>query len=95
MSNKVTQIKTAGPAEARQDIIAAPDTAQERPARIKSIITFRELQERVPYGSRTLREHIRKNHIPRIALPGATKWLFHWPSVESALLRMQVGGNWD
>jgi hypothetical protein len=46
----------------------------------------------VPLGERTLREEIKKGHIPAIRMPGGRRLLFHMPSVERALLRFQRGG---
>ena len=54
-------------------------------------ILYEQLRPRVPFCDRSLREAIRKGLIPSVLLPGGRRRLFHWPSVEAALLRMQRG----
>lgn len=53
---------------------------------------FPGLAAAVPLGERTLREEIKKGHLPAIKMPGGRRLLFHMPSVELALLRFQRGG---
>lgn len=57
----------------------------------KEFITFEQLCERVPYSPRKLRDDIKAEHIPSIRLPGDRRLIFHWPSVQNALLRQQRG----
>jgi len=47
------------------------------------------------YGSRTLRDLVKKGVISSIRPPGSRKLAFHIPSVERALLRFQKGGIED
>jgi len=55
-------------------------------------IDFRALLLRVPYGERATRGLIGSNIIPHIRVPHGRRLIFHWPSVEKALLRYQKGG---
>jgi hypothetical protein len=56
-----------------------------------SFIDFKNLNARLPYSPRALREIVRKGIIPSIVMPGGRKRVFHWPSVEAALKRRQQG----
>ena len=42
---------------------------------------------------RTLKNWRDRGLIPFIRLPGGRRILYHWPSVERAILRMQRGGG--
>jgi hypothetical protein len=55
----------------------------------QGFILYEQLRSCVPFCDRTLRDAIRKGLIPSVVLPGGRRRLFHWPSVEAALLRMQ------
>ena len=75
---------------------APPLRAQDVPAsalgaKLGRFISFTELCRRVPLCPRSLREAIRLGRIPCIRFPGARRLLFHWESVEAALLRLQRG----
>jgi predicted site-specific integrase-resolvase len=50
-----------------------------------------ELLRRVPVSRRTLYQYRVAGKIPFIRV-GGRRVLFHWPSVEAALLRQQQGG---
>jgi hypothetical protein len=69
------------------------DPVQNVPSNVgengSNIIDFRTLNQRIPYSARSLRDAVRKGLIPSIVLPGGRKRLFHWPSVEAALKRLQ------
>ena len=57
----------------------------------ETFISFDELLPRLPVGARSAREWTRQGVIPSIRLPGSRRVLYHWPSVEQALLRRQRG----
>lgn len=67
---------------------ARPDKSQIPPG----FLNFDQLCAAVPLSARTLREEIKKRRIPAIRLPGGRRVLFHFESVEKALLRFQRGG---
>jgi hypothetical protein len=52
-----------------------------------------EVLRRLPVSRRTLGNWKTSGKIPFIRLPGSRRVLFHWPSVEQALLRQQRGAN--
>jgi predicted site-specific integrase-resolvase len=56
-------------------------------------INEKQLLERLPVSRRTLFSWRTSGKIPHVRL-GGRRILFHWPSVEAALLRHQRGGNW-
>ena len=56
-----------------------------------TFIDFAELSRHVPLCERSLRQAIRDGRIPSIRLKGARRLLFHWGSVQEALLRLQRG----
>lgn len=60
---------------------------------LAAFIDFTELAKRVPLCERSLREAVRRGKIPSIKLPGARRVMFHWDSVQAALLRMQRGAE--
>ena len=57
-----------------------------------SFIDEKELLKRIPVSRRTLWNYRESGKIPSVRL-GGRRILFHWPSVEAALLRQQRGGN--
>ena len=81
---------TAGPAENTGAATALPPEQSTLPT---SFINFAELSRHVPLCERSLREAIRRGRIPSIRLPGARRVMFHWDSVQAALLRMQRGAE--
>jgi hypothetical protein len=48
---------------------------------------------RLPISRRSLFDLRKSGKIPFIRLPGGRRILFHWESVQQALLRLQRGGN--
>jgi len=54
-------------------------------------INEKELLKRLPVSRRTLFSWRATGKIPSVHL-GGRRILFHWPSVEAALLRKQTGG---
>jgi len=58
---------------------------------VQGFITENELLGRLPISRRTLFKWRANGNIPCIKL-GGRRLLFHWPSVEAALLRHQKGG---
>ena len=54
-------------------------------------INERELLKRLPVSRRTLFSWRTTGKIPSVRL-GGRRVLFHWPSIEAALLRNQKGG---
>ena len=57
-----------------------------------SFIDEKQLLARLPVSRRTLFSWRMTGKIPSVRL-GGRRILFHWPSVESALLRCQRGGQ--
>lgn len=72
----------------QQDNATQPTASEVKPG----FLDFPGLCDRVPLGERTLREHIAEGRIPHIRLPGGRRLLFHWPTVQAALLRFEKGG---
>jgi hypothetical protein len=62
------------------------------PANESGFIDEKELLTRLPVSRRTLWQWREDGKIPCVRLPGGRRVLFHWPSVEAALLRKQKGG---
>jgi len=87
-TNGVKITNTAGPAENAAPIPALP---ANQSALQPQFINFAELSRHVPLCERSLREAIRRGQIPSIRLPGGRRVVFHWDSVQAALLRMQRG----
>ena len=83
------QIKTNCPQDAEK--LAATNSIEKK-AVPAGFLDFVGLLLAVPLGERTLRTEIKKGHIPAIKMPGGRRLLFHWPSVEKALIRYQKGG---
>ena len=52
----------------------------------------KELLKRLPVSRRTLFNYRATGKIPCVRL-GGRRILFHWPSVETALFRLQQGGQ--
>lgn len=82
--------RAAGPAES-QGAATAPPPEQGVPS--PKFIDFAELSRHVPLCERSLREAIRRGRIPSIRLPGSRRVMFHWDSVQEALLRLQRGAE--
>ncbi|HTX21574.1 MAG TPA: hypothetical protein VMD27_06935 [Candidatus Aquilonibacter sp.] len=61
-------------------------------AREPDFINEKELLKRLPVSRRTLFSWRTTGKIPFVRL-GGRRVLFHWPSIEAALLRMQKGGS--
>ena len=57
-----------------------------------NFIDEKQLLARLPVSRRTLFSWRTSGKIPFVRL-GGRRILFHWPSVETALLRYQRGGN--
>ena len=57
---------------------------------LKTFLDEKELLKRIPVSRRTLFAYRNSGKIPCVRL-GGRRILFHWPSVEAALLRMQRG----
>lgn len=55
-----------------------------------SFITEMELLKKIPVSRRTIFTWRRSGKIPSVKV--ASRTLYHWPSVEAALLRCQRGG---
>jgi hypothetical protein len=81
------------PADTAENQGAAAALPQEQSAPNPKFIDFAELSRQVPLCERSLREAIRRGRIPSIRLPGARRVMFHWDSVQEALLRLQRGGK--
>jgi len=59
---------------------------------LKAFIDEKELLRRLPVSRRTLFAYRNSGKIPSVRL-GGRRILFHWPSVEAALLRQQRGAE--
>ena len=83
--NKTTQTETT-----------TSNKADEAKAESKSayadFIDEKQLLTRLPVSRRTLWQWRETGKIPCVRVPGGRRVLFHWPSVEAALLRRQKGG---
>ena len=55
-------------------------------------IDEKELLKRLPVSRRTLWQWRETGKIPCVRVPGGRRVIFHWESVQSALLRLQKGG---
>jgi predicted site-specific integrase-resolvase len=49
------------------------------------------LRELLPISRRTLHDWRSKGKIPFVRIPGTKRVLYHWKTIESALLRQQKG----
>jgi predicted site-specific integrase-resolvase len=56
----------------------------------RDIISSSELLKKIPVSPRTLGNWRKRGLIPAIKLPGTSRVLFHWPSVQEALRRRQT-----
>lgn len=65
---------------------------QNAPPGEAGFIDEKELLKRLPVSRRTLFSWRTTGKIPSVRL-GGRRVLFHWPSVEAALLRKQNGGG--
>src|SRR4051812_12879293 len=91
---------TAGPANNTGAETASPQEALDA-ERVHEVVpefseftNFDGLMERLPWrGERCLREDVRRGRFPSIKLPGSRGYIFHWPSVRAALLRLQRGAE--
>ena len=64
---------------------------QSQPLREEAFLDEKELLQRLPISRRTLFTWRTSGKIPYVCV-GGRRVLFHWPSVEAALLRLQRGG---
>jgi hypothetical protein len=64
---------------------------QTAPASEESFLDEKQLLNKIPISRRTAFNWVRQGKLPCLKI-GRRK-LFHWPSVEAALLRLQRGGN--
>ena len=71
------------------DSLNLPATYSHRD--VREIIDESEALRRVPVSRRTWFDWKKRRLIPYIKLPGSRRTLFHWPSVQEALLRQQRG----
>lgn len=87
----------AGPTAAAP---AGTPTTRDRLARVREqadrngefaagLLTVEEVLQRLPISRRTLAAWTKRRVIPSIQLPGSRRRLFHWGSLERALLRHQ------
>ncbi|MEK7781409.1 MAG: helix-turn-helix domain-containing protein [Verrucomicrobiota bacterium] len=67
------------------------ETLQNAPSGEAGFIDEKELLKRLPVSRRTLFSWRASGKIPSVRL-GGRRILFHWPSIEAALLRSQKGG---
>jgi predicted site-specific integrase-resolvase len=67
------------------------ESNQTATAETPDFINEKELLKRIPVSRRTLFAYRNSGKIPCVCL-GGRRILFHWPSVEAALLRQQRGG---
>ena len=64
----------------------------ESPEALKDFIDESELLRHLPMSRRTVFNQRLKGEIPFIRLAGR-RIIYHWPSVQAALLRKQRGGD--
>jgi len=67
--------------------LTSPNSSPREP----DFIDEKTLLKRLPVSRRTLFSWRTTGKIPFVRL-GGRRILFHWPSIEAALLRMQTGG---
>jgi len=74
---------------------AEAQTVQTKPAETErfasGFLSEAELLKRLPVCRRTLTSWRRRGQIPFVRLPGSRRVIYHWQSIEAALLRMQQG----
>ena len=91
------QVITVPPTKAETTTDSQPQTrrgvlvAQTPPGETAGFIDSGEMLKRIPVCLATLQNWRRAGNIPFITGPGR-RVLYHWPTVEQALLRMQRGG---
>ena len=66
--------------------------AKLTPRQPEGFIELAQALERTKLSERTFRETLKRGLLPVVRLKGGRRLLFHWPSLESALLRFQKGG---
>src|SRR5262249_8757914 len=71
---------------------SAQQAAEATPHNVAEIIGEAEALRRIPVARRTWYGWRARGLIPYIKPRGSKRVLYHWPSVEAALLRMQRGG---
>jgi predicted site-specific integrase-resolvase len=64
---------------------------QTEPASEEAFLNEKQILARLPISRRTLANYRTAGKIPFVRLGGGRRILFHWPSVEAALLRHQRG----
>jgi len=67
-----------------------PEQDQETNQRSPEFISASQLLKRIQICKRTLQSWVKSGQIPAVRLRGARRVLYHWPSVESALLRNTI-----
>lgn len=63
----------------------------ESDTEIKAFLTEKELLARIPVSRRTLFSWVQAGKLPCVKIN--RRKIFHWPSCEQALLRLQRGGG--
>jgi hypothetical protein len=66
---------------------------ENTPRDIRGLIRESELLKLYPVSSKTLYNQRVAGKIPWVRLPGCRNLLYHWPTVEAALLRHQHGAR--
>jgi hypothetical protein len=56
-------------------------------------LTEIEILKRIPVCRRTIKDWRDAGTLPYVRLPGSRRVIYHWPTVEGALLRHQRGGG--
>jgi hypothetical protein len=87
MRNILHQAATPGAADFPAKKLPPLPPEYERP-----FLTVAELQKKIPVSRRTIFSWRKQGWLPSVQA-GGTKILFHWKSVEAALLRKQHGGG--
>jgi hypothetical protein len=85
LAEKPQPQNTPGAADFSAQKLPALPAQYERP-----FLTVAELQKKIPVSRRTIFAWRKQGWLPSVQT--GTKILFHWPSVENALLRQQRGG---
>jgi predicted site-specific integrase-resolvase len=60
---------------------------------VEGFINESEVLKRVPVSRRTWYAWRESGEIPCVRLPGSRRVLYHWPTVQAALLRRQRGAT--
>ncbi len=76
-----------------RNVINGADSAlpQYQSAQHDGFIDESQLRRRLPLSPRTLYNWRVSGKLPHLCLPGSRRVLYHWPTVERALLRFQKG----